>query len=151
MKDGLPEGFHALTPHITVKGAARAIDFYREAFGAELETRLDWGEAVGFARLRIGDSVLMLNDEAPEHGSFAPPEKGGGVVLHLYVPDVDAAFRRALAAGAKELMAVEDTFWGDRYGVVADPFGHRWSLATKKEELSPEEISARAKRAFEGA
>jgi len=144
------EGYHTLTPHITVKGAEAAIDFYRRAFGAEELARHVFGGMVAHAELRIGDSIVMLNDEIPAQGVFAPPENGGGTTLHIYVPDVDAAFQRAVDAGAQVVMPVVDMFWGDRYGLLKDPFGHRWSLATCNEELTPEEVAARAAQVFSG-
>jgi PhnB protein len=138
----IPAGYHTLTPYLIARDAARAIDFYIAAFGAKELFRLaDKTGKVGHAELEIGDSRFMLADEFPDFGAFAPPTVGGTPVsLHLYVADVDAAFARALAAGATELRAVADQFYGDRRGVLVDPFGHQWSLATMTREVSPEEM-----------
>jgi uncharacterized glyoxalase superfamily protein PhnB len=150
----VPEGFHTLTPHLTVAGADAAIDFYRKAFGAELLVRHQTpeGKSVMHALLRIGDSMLMLNDEFPDWGSRGPKAIGGtAVVLNLYVKDADAAFRRAVDAGATVKMPLADMFWGDRYGVVDDRFGHSWSIATHVRDVPPEEMEAAAQKAFSGA
>jgi uncharacterized glyoxalase superfamily protein PhnB len=138
----VPEGFRTLTPHITVKGAKKAIDFYGQAFGAEeIGVHSMPDGTVMHASVRIGDSILMLNDEFPQMGAKGPQTIGGtATTLHLYVADVDKAFDRAVKAGAKVLMPVADQFWGDRYGLVADPFGHQWSIATHKKDVSPEEL-----------
>ena len=138
----IPDGMHALTPHIVCAGAADAIAFYRKAFGAAELARLEGpGGKLMHAAVRIGDSVLMLMDEFPEWGTLGPKAlKGTPVTLHLYVKDVDAEMERAVAAGATVTMPVADMFWGDRYGQVQDPFGHRWSIATHTRDLSPEEI-----------
>lgn len=138
----IPQGMHALTPHIVCAGAVDAIEFYRKAFGATEITRLEGpGGKLMHAALRIGDSVLMLMDEFPEWGTLGPKAlKGTPVTLHLYVEDVDAQMERAAAAGATVTMPAAEMFWGDRYGQVEDPFGHRWSIATHTRDLSPEEI-----------
>lgn len=138
----VPEGFRTLTPHITVKGAKKAIAFYQQAFGAEQLAVHDMPDGtVMHASLRIGDSVLMLNDEFPQMGAKGPQSIGGtAVTLHLYVADVDKAFDRAVNAGAAVVMPVADQFWGDRYGLVADPFGHHWSIATHKRDVTPDEL-----------
>ena len=138
----IPDGMHALTPHIVCAGAADAIAFYRKAFGAAELARLEGpGGKLMHAAVRIGVSVLMLMDEFPEWGTLGPKAlKGTPVTLHLYVKDVDAEMARAVAAGATVTMPVSDMFWGDRYGQVEDPFGHRWSIATHTRDLSPEEI-----------
>jgi uncharacterized glyoxalase superfamily protein PhnB len=146
----VPEGFHTLTPHLTVKGGERAIDFYRRAFGAREIRRHAFNGAIAHAQLQVGSSMLMLNDEFPQQGCFAPPEGGGGTTLHLYVADADAAFRRAVEAGAEVVMPLADMFWGDRYGIVRDPFGHLWSIASNREVLTPEEVAERAAKAFAG-
>jgi len=138
----IPEGFHTITPHLVVKGASDAIEFYKKAFGAEEITRLSGpdGKSVMHAELRIGDSRLMLCDEFPGSGCMSPRSAGGTTVtIHLYVSDVDAVFERALAAGATVVMPVMDKFWGDRYGNLADPYGHQWGVATHKQDLTPEE------------
>jgi uncharacterized glyoxalase superfamily protein PhnB len=118
----VPEGFHTLTPHVTVRDATRAIDFYQKAFGAEV-LRVSHGPEgkVMHAELKIGDSILMLNDEFPEWGSLGPPSAGGiGVIIHMYLENVDAAFQRVVSAGATIKMPLSDAFWGDRYGAVVD-------------------------------
>ena len=138
----IPEGWNTLTPHLICAGAADAIGFYKRAFGAALLNRLDGPDGkVMNAALRIGDSVVMLVDESPEWKCFGPTTlKGSPVTLHLYVPDVDASFAQAVAAGATATMPVTDMFWGDRYGQVQDPFGHNWSIATHKRDLTDAQI-----------
>jgi uncharacterized glyoxalase superfamily protein PhnB len=143
----IPAGLHTLIPHLVVKGASEAIDFYKKAFGAQEVSRLTGpdGKCIMHADLQIGDSHIFLVDEFPEMGCRGPKSIGAtAVTIHMYVEDVDAAFGKAVAAGAEVRMSLEDTFWGDRYGVLADPFGHAWSLATHKEDLTPEEIRRRA-------
>ena len=140
----IPQGFHTLTPHLTVRNAEQAIEFYKKAFGAELVgdvARAPNGKVM-HALLRIGDSSLMLNDEMPEFGGTLSPASGNGspVTIHIYTNNVDAAFERATSAGAQVRMPLMDQFWGDRYGVVADPYGHNWSLATHVKDLSPEQM-----------
>jgi PhnB protein len=147
----VPEGFHTITPHLTVRDANRAIEFYKKAFGAEvLHVMPAPGGKVMHAALKIGDSILMLNDEFPEYGgAIAPPATGGSAVtLHIYIENVDAAFERAVSAGASVKMPVMDMFWGDRYGTLQDPFGHSWSLATHIRDMSPEEIQREQEMAF---
>ncbi|KOF54487.1 glyoxalase [Achromobacter sp. DMS1] len=138
----IPEGMHTLTPHLVCEGAAAAIDFYKTAFNAEQLSLLPGPDGkVMHAMLRIGDSALMLSDDFPSCGSLGPKAlKGSPVTLHLYVENVDAAIKQAVDAGAQVTMPATDMFWGDRYGQVVDPCGHRWSLATHKQDLSPEEI-----------
>lgn len=139
----IPPGMHALTPHLICANALGAIDFYQKAFGAKLEHKLmsPDGKMLMHAMLRIGDSALMLADECPQWGSQGPREgQPKSMVIHLYVPDVDATVERAVAAGAKPVMPVTDMFWGDRYGQIDDPFGHRWSVATHKYDVAPEEM-----------
>jgi Uncharacterized protein conserved in bacteria len=146
----IPPEFHTLTPHLSVVGAAKYIDFLKKAFDAtELGRSPGPGGKLMHATVRIGDSVLMLADHFPE---FAPPIAQGywPVVLSLYVPDADAAFKKAVAAGCEVTFPLADQFWGDRYGQVKDPFGFTWAIATHKEELTPEEIRARAPKAFGG-
>lgn len=140
----IPEGMHTLTPHLVCAGAADAIEFYKKAFNAVELARLPApGGKLAHAAVRIGDSVLMLVDEFPEMGAKGPKSlEGSPVTLHLYVEDADAAVAQAVAAGAKVIMPLADMFWGDRYGQVEDPFGHRWSVATHMRDLSPEEIQA---------
>ena len=138
----VPPGFHTLTPHLTVRDADKALEFYKNALGAEVQgvARMPNGKIM-HASLRIGDSMLMLNEEFPEYGGLSPLSIGGtGVTIHIYTDDVDAAFNRAVSAGAQVKMPVMDQFWGDRYGLVADPFGHKWSIATHTKDLSLEEM-----------
>ena len=145
----VPPGFHTLTPHLTVRDADKALEFYKNALGAEVlqVARMPDGKVI-HASLKIGDSMLMLNDEFPEYGGLSPLSTGGtGVTIHIYIENVDAAFDRAVSAGAQVKMPLMDQFWGDRYGVVADPFGHKWSLATRVKDMSPEEMQ----QAQEGA
>ncbi len=147
----IPRGYHTVTPHLTVRGAADAIEFYRRAFGARERGRMPLpdGKTIMHAELQIGDSIVFLADEFPDMGCRAPQTLGGATgTLHLYVRDVDRAFRRAVAAGAEVRMPVTDMFWGDRYAKVADPFGHEWGLATHKEDLSAREIARRAEAFF---
>ncbi len=152
----IPEGFSTVTPHLVVDGAAAAIDFYRRALGAEELGRqtVPGGEKLLHATIRIGDSMLMLCDDFPEFGgkSCHPRALGGSpITLTLYVEDVDAAMARAIAAGAEETMPAQDMFWGDRYGVVVDPYGHKWAFATHLRDLSQDEIEAAARAAFGGS
>jgi PhnB protein len=143
----IPEGYHTLTPYLIVKGAGAAIDFYAKAFGAkELARMTDPSGKVGHAEMKIGDSPFMLADEFHERGAVAPPASAGHSVSFLvYVPDVDAAFARAIAAGAKAVRPVRDQFYGDRSGTLEDPFRHQWTLATHVEDVPPEEMERRAR------
>ncbi|HVS11890.1 MAG TPA: VOC family protein [Planctomycetota bacterium] len=153
----IPEGFHTVTPHLVVDGAAQAIDFYKRAFGAEELGRMPApdGKKLMHAALRIGDSMLMLADDFPEFcGGVARNPKALGespVTLHLYVQDCDAAMKRAEQAGATVTMPLADMFWGDRYGHVKDPFGHTWSIATHQRDVSPEDMDRESKKVFGGA
>ncbi len=148
----IPEGYHTVTPHLVVDGAGEAIEFYKKAFGAEESFRMPSPDGkVMHAEIRIGNSPIMLADEFPEYGSMGPKSVGGSpVVVHLYVNDVDATVERAVKAGAKVTMPVMDMFWGDRYGKLEDPFGHKWSVATHTQDLTPDEIAEGAKKEFEG-
>ena len=151
MAKPIRDGFHTATPYLTLKGAAQAIDFYKRAFGARELERMSGpdGTSVMHAEIKIGDSVLMLSDEFPQSGSQSPETLGGTTsAVFLYVPDVDAAFKRALDAGAKGVMPPADMFWGDRFAKLVDPFGHQWAMATHKEDLSPEEIRKRGAAAM---
>jgi PhnB protein len=141
-----PSGYPSLTPYLIVREAARAIDFYKTAFGAVERMRLSGpGGRVGHAELAIGNSLIMLADESPEHGAMAPqPNQVGPISLHLYVDDADAVVRAAEAAGAKLVRPVETKFYGDRMGTIADPFGHVWHVSTHVEDVPPEEIERRA-------
>ncbi|ARP92662.1 glyoxalase [Bordetella genomosp. 9] len=139
----IPPGMHALTPHLICNDGAAAIDFYKQAFGATEEGRMmdPEGKRLMHAMLRIGDSALMLADAFPQCGSFGPQAgQPSSVLIHLYVADVDAVIERAVAAGAKVIMPPSDMFWGDRYGQIEDPQGHRWSVATHKFDMTPEEM-----------
>jgi PhnB protein len=143
---GIPKGFHTVTPYLTLTDSARAMDFYKRAFGAEELLRLDGPDGkVAHAEMKIGDSLIMLCDEMP--GWSRSPESLGGTAVNilLYVKDVDQIFYRAVAAGAKVAMPLSDMFWGDRYAQVTDPFGHSWSLATHKEDVPLKELRKRTK------
>ncbi len=148
----IPEGYHTVTPYLIVKDGARAIEFYKKAFGAtELLRMADPGGKIGHAEIKIGDSPIMLADEVPEMGARSPQSLGGSPVsILLYVEDVDALFSQAVAAGAKVQRPVKDQFYGDRTGGVTDPFGHVWYIATHKEDVSPEEMQKRAAAAGRG-
>jgi PhnB protein len=147
----IPDGFRTITPYLTLRDAAPAIDFYKKAFGAQEVMRMPGpeGKGVMHAELRIGDSMLFLSDELP-HGDTQAPESLGGATgsVFLYVPDVDATFNKAVQVGAKAIMPPADMFWGDRFAKLVDPFGHHWGLATHKEEVPPDEMSRRAKEAM---
>jgi PhnB protein len=150
----IPEGFNTLTPHLVVNGASRAIEFYKKAFGAEEIRRIPGpdGKSLIHAELKIGNSRLMLVDEFPEMNARGPQSIGGtAVTIHMFVKDADAVFNQAVNAGAEVRMPLADMFWGDRYGVVADPFGHLWSIATHQEDLTPQEIRERMQGAFSAA
>lgn len=141
----IPAGYHTLTPYLIVRNAAQAIEFYKQAFGAtELLRMADPAGQIGHAEIKIGDSPLMLADEFPDMGVRGPQSYGGSAVsILLYVEDVDAVAARALAAGVKELRPVRDQFYGDRSGTFEDPFGHVWTIATHKEDVTPEEMQRR--------
>ena len=143
----IPEGYHSVTPYLVVDGAARAIDFYVQAFGATEVMRMPGpGGKIAHAEIRIGDSHVMLADEHPEQGHRGPKSVGGTPVgILLYVEDVDAMFRKAISLGATETRPVEDQFYGDRSGSLTDPFGHNWMISTHVEDVSPEEMDRRMK------
>jgi len=147
----IPEGFHTVTPYLTVKDAPRAVEFYKQAFGAQVRgIHYAPDGKIMNADLKIGDSILLVAEEFPGMGSKSPLSLGDSpVTIHLYVEDVDKTFNQAVAAGAKVVMPVMDQFWGDRYGMVTDPFGHRWSMGTHQEDLTPAEIEQRGRAAFE--
>jgi PhnB protein len=150
MPKPIPEGYHSVTPYLVVDDAAKAIDFYKEAFGAEEKYRLPMGGKIGHAEIKIGDSFVMLADEFPEMGHLSPKARGGTTVsLLIYLDNVDSAFQRAKDAGATEAKALEDQIWGDRMGTLTDPFGHQWSLATHIEDVSEEEIGRRFEEFFD--
>jgi len=142
----VPSGFHTLTPHLIVSGAADAVAFYQKAFNAEEVSRMAGpGKKLMHAVIRVGDSLFMLADEFPQWDTRGPQAIGGSpITVHMYVDDADAVFNQAVEAGATVLSPLEDQFWGDRYGKLQDPFGHIWAIATRKEELSQSEILARA-------
>ena len=141
----IPDGYHSITPYLIIKGAAAAIDFYKQAFGAvELMRMTQPDGRVGHAELKIGDSVVMLADEYPEMQIVSPKTLGNSPVgILLYVEDVDAVFSKALSLGANINKALADQFYGDRTGTLIDPFGHKWTIATHKEDVSPEEMERR--------
>lgn len=142
----IPKGFHTVTPYLAIRGAADAIEWYKRAFGAkETSRQMGPGGLILNAQLQFGDSVLLLSDIFPGAPHRSPIEYGGSpVTIHLFVKDVDAVWAQAVAAGARVTMPLGDAFWGDRYGQLVDPFGHEWSLATHKEDLTPKERTARA-------
>ena len=145
-----PSCMRSITPHLICAGASDAIEFYKKAFGAEEMMRLPGPNGrLMHGSVRIGDSMVMLVDEVPEWGTLGPKAlKGSPVTIHLMVDDVDAIFAQAVAAGATVKMPVADMFWGDRYGLVVDPFGHVWSIATHMRDLTPEEIAAAGREAM---
>jgi PhnB protein len=147
----VPHGYHSVTPYLAVEGAADAIAFYKNAFGATEVMRMPApGGKVGHAEIEIGGSRIMLADEYPDMNFCSPKAYGGSPVgLHLYVEDVDAVARQAVAAGARELRPVKDQFYGDRSGSIEDPFGHVWHIATRKEDLSVDELKRRAAQAMQ--
>jgi PhnB protein len=146
----IPEGYHTATPYLTVNNGARAIEFYKRAFGAQEKFRMDApGGKIGHSELKIGDSVIMLSDEMPGGTCRAPQSLNGTTVnVFLYVNDVDSVFNQAISAGAKVDTPVQDMFWGDRYGKLTDPFGHSWSVATHKEDVAPADMQKRAQEAM---
>ena len=146
----IPEGYHTLTTHLQVDDAAKAIDWYKQAFGAQERMRMDApGGKIGHAELEIGDSLLMLADPFPQSTVKPPKELGGTTAsVFMYVEDVDATVRQAVDAGATVTMEVDDMFWGDRFGSIMDPFGHLWSIATHVEDVPPEEMAERAEKAM---
>lgn len=146
----IPDGCHTVTPHLIVKGAAKAMEFYKKAFGAkELSRCAGPNGALCHAEMQIGNSHVYLCDEFPDMGAMSPLAlKGSPVTIHLYVEDADAAFNQAVKAGAQSTMPLADMFWGDRYGKLKDPFGHNWSIATHKEDLTPKEMEKRMADAF---
>ena len=146
----IPEGFHSVTPHLVVRGASEAIDYYKKVFGAVERFRMPGpdGKLIMHAELMIGDSIIFLCDEFPNMELKSPPAlHGSPVSIHLYVDDVDEVFNRAVSAGGKATMPLQNMFWGDRFGEIEDPFGHHWSMASRVEELSPEEIERRGAEA----
>ena len=146
----IPAGYHTVTPYLAIKDAAKALEFYRQAFGATVKSRLTMPDGrVGHAEISIGDSLILLADEFPAYGGKAPSTLGGSPVsIHLYVEDADTFFKQAVAAGARELKPLKDQFYGDRSGQLQDPFGHLWWVATHKEDVSPEELQKRVEAMF---
>ena len=149
----IPEGYHTATPYLAVDYAAEAIEYYKKAFGAKERGRMETPDGrIGHAEIEIGDSVVMLSDPFPQATTRTPKELGGtSASVFMYVEDVDAVVKQAVAAGATVTMEVADQFWGDRFGSFTDPFGHSWSIATHVEDVPPEEMAERAKAAMAGA
>lgn len=146
----IPEGYRTLAPYLATDDAARAIDYYKQAFGAKERVRMEAPDgSIGHAELEIGDSVIMLSDPSPQSSTRPPSELGGtSASVFMYAEDVDAVVKQAVDAGATITAEVADQFWGDRFGTIRDPFGHVWSVATHIEDLTPEEIGERAKAAM---
>ncbi|MBI4161449.1 MAG: VOC family protein [Acidobacteria bacterium] len=147
----IPDGWHTVTPHLVLNDTAAALGFYKKAFGAEEINRMPGpgGHGVMHAEVRIGNSMIMMADEYPSLGHRSPKSMGGTTfTIHLYVEDVDRVFDRAVKAGCKVEMPVSDMFWGDRYAKLLDPFGHRWSIATHTQDLTPKEIEKGAAEFF---
>ena len=148
----VPDGFHRVTPHLTVRNAAQMIEFYKKAFGAVELQRAPGpdGKSIMHAALQIGDSKVFLNDEFPEMGAFSPlaSQNSSPVTIHLFVEDADKLFAQALAAGATVVMPLGDQFWGDRYGIVKDPSGHHWSIGHHVEDLTPAQMQERMAKNF---
>jgi PhnB protein len=149
----IPEGYHSITPYLVIKGAAKAIEYYKNVFGATVIVRMDGPNGtVGHAELQIGDSRIMLADENPAMGNRSAESIGASPVsLYVYLPDCDKVVQKAVAAGAKTLKPVEDQFYGDRSGFIQDPFGHLWGIATHKEDVSAEEMKERMKKLMPAA
>lgn len=143
----IPPGFHTITPSLIVRDAAKAIDFYKKALGAEERMRMASPDGkIGHAELKIGDSIIFLSEESQQMGTKSPQTLGGSsTYLYLYVEDVDSSFKRAVDAGGKVTMPVTDMFWGDRFGQIVDPFGHSWGLSTHVEDVTEAETEKRAK------
>ena len=141
----IPDGYYSLTPYLVCKGAAKAIDFYTRVFGAQEVMRMPGpGDHIMHAEVKIGNSILMLSDENKERGALSPETIGGAATsIMFYTDDVDAVYNRAVSAGAKGEMPPADMFWGDRMGNLVDPFGHKWAIATHKEDVTPDEMQKR--------
>lgn len=146
----VPQGYHTATPYLTIKNAARALDFYKKAFGAQEVARMDAPDGkVAHAEIKVGDSMIMIAEEMPGSGNRSPESLGGTTAsIFLYVDNADAIFDRAVSAGAQVETALADMFWGDRYGRLKDPFGHSWSVATHKEDVAPAEMEKRMQEAM---
>jgi PhnB protein len=149
----IPDGYHSVTPYLSIKGAAKAIEFYKQAFGAREIARMpDPNGQIAHAEIQIGNSRIMLSDEFPDMGFKSPATLGGSpVMIHIYTEDVDAMVNSAVAAGAKLTRPVADQFYGDRSGGLTDPFGHSWYIATHKEDISEDEMARRAAAAMQKA
>lgn len=140
----IPEGYHSVTPYLVIKGAVQALEFYKTAFGATELFRMEHEGKIGHAEIKIGDSPIMLADEHPDQGHVSPTTLGGSPVgIMIYVDDVDKIFNQAISAGGKEVKPLQDQFYGDRSGTLTDPFGHVWTVATHKEDVTPEEMDRR--------
>ena len=140
----IPDGYHSVTPYLVMNGAAGAIDFYKKAFGATELFRMPYGDKIGHAEIKIGDSPIMLADENPQMGNVGPQALGGTpVTIHLHVDNADEMIRRAVEAGAKLEMEPTDQFYGERSGAIRDPFGHRWNIGHSIEEVAPDEMQRR--------
>lgn len=148
----VPAGHHTVTPFLVVDGAADALAFYARAFGAVEQARIVAPDGkILYAATKIGDSIVMLNDEFPQMQAIGPKKRGGtAVTMHLFVENADAAFAQAAAAGAQIVMPLQNMFWGDRYGLVVDPFGHAWSIAMRLQDLTPAELQQAADAACAG-
>ncbi|HET9325733.1 MAG TPA: VOC family protein [Candidatus Eisenbacteria bacterium] len=145
-KNPIPEGAHTITPHLTVKNASQAMEYYKKALGATELNRMPGPDGkIMHAAMKLGDSIFFLNDEMDE-GFKAPRAGEAPVVIHLYVPDCDKIYNQAVSAGATATMPLADMFWGDRYGVLTDPYGHTWAVATRKEDLTPKEMEERGRQ-----
>ena len=148
----IPEGYHSLTPYLIVDGGAKALEYYKNAFGATELFRMEHEGKIAHAEMKIGDSPFMLSDEHPERGFTGPKTIGGTpIALMIYVDDCDAIFKQAIAAGGVEQKPLQDQFYGDRSGTLTDPFGHIWTVATHKEDVTPEEIDKRLAAMAAGA
>jgi PhnB protein len=148
----IPDGYHSLTPYLVIDGAAQALEYYKKAFGAIELFRMPHGDKIGHAEMRIGDSPFMLSDGHEEMGSKGPKSLGGSPVgLMIYVEDCDKVFKQAIDAGGTETKPLQDQFYGDRSGTLTDPFGHIWTVATHKEDVTPEEMDRRLAAMHGGA
>jgi len=149
----IPKGYHTVTPYLVIKGAAKAIEYYKNVFGATELVRMASPDGhVGHAELQIGDSIIMLADENPSMGNRSAESIGASPVsLYVYLPDCDHVVEKAAAQGAKILKPVQDQFYGDRSGFIQDPFGHLWGIATHKEDVSPKDMAERARKAMQAA
>ena len=150
MVDAIPKGFSSVTPHLVIKDCAKALDFYVKALGAhEIYRSMMPDGRVMHAMIQVGNSIVMMADEFPEMGAVGPNKLGGtSVALHVYTEDADKLFKKAVDAGAAPIMPISDTFWGDRYGQIQDPYGHRWAIATHTKDVSPQEMEKAAKEMF---